>query len=62
MKQFVPLEKMNKKAKKELCRARRGTWGILNPVTRRSGNAKIYNRKKVQREEKFFDAGPFLCI
>ncbi len=28
----------------------RGTWGVLNPVTRKSPNPKAYNRKKKTRK------------
>ena len=43
---FVPKEKLGKKAKRELDRARRATWGNMNPVTRKAENKKAYNRKK----------------
>ena len=43
---FVPKEKLGKKAKRELDRARRATWGGVNPVTRRAENKKAYKRTK----------------
>lgn len=43
---FVPKEKLGKKAKQELNRARRATWGTMNPVTRRAENKKAYTRRK----------------
>lgn len=46
MKKFVPLEKQSKKLRREAMRQRRGSWGEVNPVTRRSENPKVYNRKK----------------
>jgi hypothetical protein len=56
---FIPLEKMSKKARRAYHRARRTTWGALNPVTRRPENPKAYNRKKVQREGETHDVEPF---
>jgi len=49
MKKFVPYEKMSKKQKRELDRAKRNTWTV-NPVTRKSENKKAYNRKKLRRD------------
>ena len=55
METFVPFEKLSKKKKKELNRARRGVW-TCSPVTRRPANPKAYNRKKARREhEDAFD-------
>lgn len=48
MKKFIPYEKLSKKEKRKLDRARRGTWGELDPVTRKPQNCKAYNRKKTQ--------------
>ena len=55
MKAFVPYEKLSKKQKKEIDKAKRATWGEVVPVTRRIDSAKIYNRKKHQRGG--FDSG-----
>ena len=55
MKAFVPYEKLSKKQRKEIDKARRATWGEVVPVTRRIDSAKIYNRKKHQRGG--FDSG-----
>ncbi len=49
MEKFIPYEKLSKKKKRELDKARRGGWGALNPVTRRSENPKAYNRQKARR-------------
>ncbi len=43
--QFIPKEKLSKKARKALDREQRQTWGI-NPVSRKSENKKHYNRKR----------------
>ena len=57
MEKYIPIEKRSKKEKQALAKARRGTWGALNPITRRPANPKAYNRKKSRHEEEFFDGG-----
>ena len=42
MEKFIPYEKLSKKEKRKINRARRQTWGELNPVTRKPENS---NRK-----------------
>jgi hypothetical protein len=60
MEKFIPKEKLSKKAHNQLNKARRGTWGSLNPITRKAENKKAYNRQKVQREsESYFPVEPF---
>lgn len=49
MKPFVPIEKQSKKVRRELYSKQRGTWGAINPVTRKSPDPKAYKRKKVHR-------------
>ncbi len=49
MEKCIPYEKLSKKKKRELDKARRGGWGALNPVTRRSENPKACNRQKARR-------------
>ena len=46
---FIPYEKLSKKQKRKIDQKRRGSWGNLNPVTRRSESKKIYNRAKSKR-------------
>jgi len=46
MEKMIPYNKMQKKKQKELAAKKRGSWGGLNPVTRRPPNPKAYNRKK----------------
>lgn len=53
MQKYVPIEKMSKKAKKELAKRQRGTWGSLNPTTRLVPNKKHYNRKKGSKRRGF---------
>lgn len=48
MADFVPYAKRSKKAKREIDKKSRTTWGILNPVTRKAANKKVYNRKKAR--------------
>ena len=47
MEKFVPYEKLSKKEQQRINKAKRGTWGDLNPVTRKPVN-KAYNRKRAQ--------------
>ena len=42
---FVPKEKLGKKARKELNRKRRVTWGF-SPVTKAVESKKVYSRKR----------------
>jgi len=46
MEKMIPYSKMQKKKQKELAAKKRGSWGGLNPVTRRPPNPRAYNRKK----------------
>ena len=45
---FIPYDKLSKKKRREADRARRGSWGGINPVTRRPDNPKAYKRKKIR--------------
>ena len=49
MEKFIPYEKLSKKKQRERNKEKRGSWGALNPVTRKSENAKAYNRKKARQ-------------
>lgn len=49
MEKFIPLEKLSKKKQRKLQAQKRGTWGGLNPVTRKPENPKAYNRKKARK-------------
>lgn len=48
MNNFIAYEKLSKKEKRKLDNAKRGNWGGMSPVTRRSDNPKAYNRKRAQ--------------
>ena len=55
MKEFVPAEKMSKKAKKELAKKSRRIWEV-SPVSRKIENKKHYNRKR-NSHERYDNAG-----
>jgi len=46
---LTPLDKQSKRNKKEHHARQRGSWHGVNPVTRKSENAKMYDRKKEKR-------------
>ncbi|MDO4847831.1 MAG: hypothetical protein Q3968_06860 [Clostridiaceae bacterium] len=48
MTEFVSYEKLSKKEKRRVNARRRKTWQGASPVTRRTGNKKKYNRKKIK--------------
>ncbi len=50
MEGFTPYEKLSKKKKKELDRARRGTWGGASPVMRTPPDPRTYRRAKLKAE------------
>lgn len=45
MEKFISREKLSKKARKELDKQKRTTWGF-SPATKKVENKKLYNRKK----------------
>jgi len=49
MEKFIPFEKLSKKKQRELTAQKRGTWGGMNPVTRKAEKPKAYNRKKARK-------------
>jgi hypothetical protein len=59
---YVPIEKRSKKAKLTLAKAKRGTWGAINPVTRTPPNPKAYIRSKTRREDETFNGGFAFCL
>lgn len=48
MEKFIPYEKLSKKEKRKLDSAKRGTWGQINPVTRKPQSSKAYSRSKTR--------------
>ena len=51
MAKFIPYEKLSKKEKRRLDGTKRGTWGGLNPVTRKPMSPKAYKRDKAWKRE-----------
>lgn len=63
MEKFIPYEKQSKKAKKALNAARRGSWGAVNPITRKPENSKAYNRARTKnRKIDFPDSSSLLFM
>lgn len=52
MKKFVPYDKLSKKEKQRLDRARRVTWDGISPVTRRPAPSCAYDRRREDRRWK----------
>jgi len=50
MKKFVPLSKQSKLKQKQYHTTKRGSWGALNPVTRKPANPKAYT-KAMRRDD-----------
>lgn len=49
MEKFIAYEKLSKKKKREQDAKLRGSWGGVNPVTRKPENPKAYNRRKARK-------------
>ncbi len=62
MEKFIPYEKLSKKEQQKINTAKRGTWGELNPITRKPQNSKAYNRKRAQAWKKDFPDLRSLCL
>jgi len=39
------------KQKKDYYASLRSTWGVINPITKKKGNGKAYDRNKLKREK-----------
>ena len=52
MEKFIPYEKLSKKEQQKINKAKRRTWGDLNPVIRKPENSKAYNRNRAQAWKK----------
>lgn len=52
MEKFIPYEKLSKKEQQKINKAKRRTWGDLNPVTRKPESSKAYNRNRAQAWKK----------
>ena len=64
MEKYIPYEKLSKKQQKALNAQKRGTWGGMNPVTRKPENSKAYNRRKAGQWRRELDDLPsaFSCF
>lgn len=62
MEKFVPYEKLSKKQRRAADARQRGSWGGLNPVTRKPQNPRAYNRKKAQQWKQEPPAVPFVLL
>ena len=63
MEKFVPYERLSKKKQRELNAMKRGSWGGLNPVTRKPANPKAYNRKTARswKDDSNFEPFCYVC-
>jgi hypothetical protein len=61
MNRFLPREKMGKREKRALDKAKRQVWGAVSPVTRTTENKKGYNRKRSPRWYDDDSTGTFIC-
>ena len=50
MEKFISFKKLSKKKQREENLKRRGTWGAVNPVTRKPPNPRAYDRGRAKRE------------
>ena len=57
---YVPLDKRTKKQQKEYHDIGRRGWGEFNPVSRKTTNQKVYNRKKSERWHEYEPRSDFL--
>lgn len=63
MEKYISYEKLSKKEKWKLDSAKRRTWGVCNPATRKRVSSKAYNRKKAQSWKKDVPTSvPFLYL
>ncbi len=53
MTDVVPLKKQSKRAQKEYHSKRRGSWYGISPVTRAVSSGKVYDRKRIKREDRW---------
>ena len=49
----VPLKKQSKRAQKEFHSKRRGSWYGILPVTRTVPSRRLYDRKRITREDRW---------
>jgi len=49
-KDIIPMKKRSKREQRKHNALKRGTWGAINPVTRKPPNPKAYKRIKIKDE------------
>lgn len=49
----VPLKKQSKRVQKEFHSKRRGSWYGILPVTRTVPSRRLYDRKRIKREDRW---------
>lgn len=62
MEKYVPYEKLSKKKQREFNTQKRGSWGSINPVTRKPRNSKAYDRNKASQWKHELHDLPCLCF
>ena len=65
MEKMIPYEKLSKKEQKKRNAVKRGSWGDIKPVTRKSENPKAYNRAKARKTSSHYgigNTGSFLSL
>lgn len=62
MEKYIPYEKLSKKRKREINAQKRGSWGGLNPVTRKLEHSKAYRRSKAGQWKKEYPGLPCFLL
>lgn len=62
MEKYIPYEKLSKKQQRAINAQKRGSWGCINPVTRKPENSKAYNRQKAKKWKFDPDSSPSVCF
>ena len=62
MEKQIPIQKMSKKKQRAYYQSRRSTWNGLNPVTRKTDNAKAYHRQKAHTWFQDLTDVPFVFV
>ena len=62
MEKYIPYEKLSKKKQREHNALKRGSWGGINPVTRKPKHSKAYDRNKASQWKRELHDLPCLCF
>ena len=54
---FVPFAKLSKKQQREIAQKKRGSWGLVQPVTKIKPSAKQYKRSKMKQDVRYYQSG-----